>query len=299
MFPSMETSPTPSWDDLRVLLALHRHRSFLAAGRALGMSTSSAARRIEALEEALGRPLVHRSSAGTSVEPGALELVDLAEQFEFGLRAVKRAEGDVEASGTVRLSLSEGFIVPITRILSDLRRTHPALLFELISENRLADLSRREADIGLRSARSTSPVLVQREVGRFPLGLYAARSYVERRVRDGRLRRDDMARHDFLGFETSLDKMPQAQWLLAQGARRFVFRSNSYFALREAAEQGQGILVLGAGRVDSSSELVRLETEARLPSVPVYLAYHRELRGVKRVRLVLEALAAALRASAS
>ena len=76
------TPVTPTWDDLRVLLALHRHRSFLAAGKALGVSTSTAARRIEALEAALGRPLVHRSSGGTSVEPGALELVTLAEQLE-------------------------------------------------------------------------------------------------------------------------------------------------------------------------------------------------------------------------
>jgi molybdate transport repressor ModE-like protein len=295
----METSYEPSWDDLRVLLALHRHGSFLAAGRALGMSTSSASRRVEALEKALGRPLVHRSSAGTSVEPDALELVSLAEQFELGLQAARRDEGDSAASGTVRLSLSDGFIAPVTRVLSDLRRTHPALHFEIISETRLADVSRREADLGIRLARSTSPVLVQRDVGRFQLGLYAARSYVDRRVRDGRIRRDDMGRHDFIGFETSMDKMPQAQWLMAQGAKRFVFRSNSYFAMREAAEQGQGILILSAGVVMPGSELVRLETEAQLPSVPVYLAYHRELRGVKRVRLVIDALEAALRAVAA
>ena len=34
---------TPAWDDLRVLLAVHRHRSFLAAGRALAVSTSTVA----------------------------------------------------------------------------------------------------------------------------------------------------------------------------------------------------------------------------------------------------------------
>jgi DNA-binding transcriptional LysR family regulator len=293
----METSHAPSWDHLRVLLALHRHRSFLAAGRALGISTSSASRKIETLERALGRPLVHRSSAGTSLEPEALELIHLAEQFEFGLRAVRRDEGDAAASGTVRLALSDGFIGPATRVLSTLRRTHPSLLFELISETRMVDLSRREADIGIRLARSTSSVLVQREVGRVQLALYAARSYVERRVRDGRIKRGDLARHDFIGFDTSLDKMPQAQWLSAQGARRFVFRSNSYFALREAAELGQGILMLGAGLVTADSELVRLETEVRPPSVPVYLVFHRELRQVKRVRLVLDALEAALRAA--
>ena len=79
----METAYEPSWDDLRVLLAVHRHRSFLAAGRALGISTSTTSRRIEALEQALDRPLVHRSSAGTSLEPEALELVNLAEQLEL------------------------------------------------------------------------------------------------------------------------------------------------------------------------------------------------------------------------
>ena len=57
-----------TWDDLRVLLALHRHHSFLAAGKALGLSTSTAARRIEALERSLGRPVVQRSSSGTTVE---------------------------------------------------------------------------------------------------------------------------------------------------------------------------------------------------------------------------------------
>jgi DNA-binding transcriptional LysR family regulator len=299
-FPFMETSFEPSWDDLRVLLALHRHRSFLAAGRALGVSTSTASRRIEGLEKALGRSLVHRSSAGTSVEPDALELISLAEQLELGLQAVKRDEGDVASSGTVRLSLSEGFIGPVIRVLAELRLKYPALHFEITSETRMADLARREADIGIRNALSTSPVLIQRKVGLVQAGLYAARSYVERRVRDGRIKRDDMARHDFLGFETSLaNKMPQGQWLTAQGAKRFVFRSNSYFALREAAEQGQGILILGGGLVEEGSQLVRLETEVELPSVAVYLAYHRELRDVKRVRLVLDALEAAIRAAAS
>lgn len=293
----METSTQPSWDDLRVLLALHRHRSFLAAGRALGVSTSTAARRIEALEKALGRPLVHRSSAGTSVEPDALELINLAEQLELGLQAVKRDEGDAAMTGTVRLSMSEGFVQPLTRVLSALRRTHPVLHFELISETRMADLARREADIGIRVAPSTSPVLIQRNVGRIQLGLYAARSYVERRLRDGRLKREDMARHDFLGFDVMFEKAPGSQWLAAQGAKRFVFRSNSSVALQEAAEQGQGIALMGTTQVTGSSSLVRLETDVELPSVPVYLAFHRELRNVKRIRFVLDALEAAVRAA--
>ncbi|HEY4222156.1 MAG TPA: LysR family transcriptional regulator, partial [Myxococcota bacterium] len=54
----METSTMPvSWDDLRVLLAVQREKSLLAAGRSLGVSTSTVARRLDALEDALGKRL--------------------------------------------------------------------------------------------------------------------------------------------------------------------------------------------------------------------------------------------------
>jgi DNA-binding transcriptional LysR family regulator len=74
-----------------------------------------------------------------------------------------------------------------------------------------------------------------------------------------------------------------------------VFTSNSSFAQQEAVEQGQGIALMSVPQVAGSSPLVRLKTDCEFPSVPVYLAYHRELRGVKRVRLVLDALEAAIR----
>ena len=294
----MDTSLSPTWDDLRVLLALHRHRSFLAAGRALGVSTSTAARRIEALESSLGRRLVHRSSAGTSVEPDALELVSLAEELELGLRAVRRDEGEPALAGTVRISMGEGFVRPATRVLSDLRRKHPALRLEVVAETRLADLARREADVGIRKLRSASPVLIERLVGRLSFALYASHAYVERRLRGGLLRAGDLERHDFVGYDGALARTPQAQWLVAHGAKQFVFRTNSDFALEEAIEQGQGIGTIAEAHGRTKPGLVRLVLDASLPALPtmpIYLVFHKELRRVPRVRLVLDALDAALR----
>lgn len=284
---------TPTWDDLRVLLALHRHRSFLAAGKALGVSTSTAARRVEALEQALGRSLVHRSSAGTSVEPTALELVNLAEQLEHGLEAARRNEAET-AAGAVRVSMGEGFLVPVTRALSQLRRTHPSLRLEIISELRAVDLARREADLGIRKVKSNSSVLIERKVGRLTFSLYASAEYVERRLRDGRVARGDFSRHDFVGFDRSQDKLPQAQWLVEAGAERFTVRSNSDAAIVEATLAGQGIAVLSDAYARFQSGLVRLSSEAPLPQVPIYLAFHKELRNVPRVRVVIDALEAGL-----
>lgn len=286
---------TPTWDDLRVLLALHRHRSFLAAGRALGVSTSTVARRIDALEEALGRTLVLRGNTGTSVEPDALELISLAEQLAHGLDAVRRDKGETEFSGTVRISVGEGFVRPVTRLLAELRHKHPEIHLELVSEARMSDLSRREADVAIRKARSSSPVLIERAVGRLRFALYASRSYVERRLRGGQLRVGDFERHDFVGYDGAMRKLPQEQWLLSRGAKRFPFRSNSDLALQEAAELGQGICMLAEAQGRTVEGLVRLDVDAALPSVPVFLVFHRELRTVPRVRVVVNALEAALR----
>jgi DNA-binding transcriptional LysR family regulator len=291
----MQTNPSPTWDDLRVLLALHRHRSFLAAGKALGVSTSTAARRIGALEASLGRPLVHRTSGGTLVEPDALELVALAEQLELGLRAVRRDEGDHEVSGTVRISMGEGFIQPVTHVLSALLRSHPELQLEIISEARNVDLARREADICIRKTRSSSPVVVDRAVGRLSFGLYAAQSYVDRRLRSGHLAREDMARHDYVAHDGPVSGHVQTQWLVSQGAVRFVFRSNSSFALIEATVSGNGIAMLADASVRGLAGLVRLGVDPAPPPMPIFLAFHRDLRRVPRIRLVLDVLDVALR----
>ena len=264
----MQTEAT--WDDLRVLLALHRHRSFLGAGKALGVSTSTASRRIDALEAALGRPVVRRSSAGTVVEADALRLVALAEQLELGLRAVRRDEGEDALTGVVRLSMAESFVRPVVEVLCALQRAHPGLVLEIVSEHRVVNLARREADIGIRSGRTSSPTVIERAVGRARLSLYASRSYVERRVHGARIRRVDYPRLEFIGHEEAAGH-PQQQWLVAQGAKRFVLRSNSDAGIVEAVLQGQGIAVLGQPVARGLPDLVRLRARrgaARDPGVP-------------------------------
>ncbi len=276
----------PSWDDLRILLAVHREKSFLAAGKVLGVAASTVARRVDAVERSLGRVLVHRGNDGTRLDPDALRLVALAEELELGLASLGRDGREAEVSGTVRVSLSEGFIRPLVSLLARLRAKHPALLVELISEARVADLARGEADIGIRIVRSASASIVSKLLGRASTGLFASREYVERRLPGARLSREAAGQHDWVGLDASLERLPQEQWLRKYGATRFTFRSNSAIAIEHAVLAGMGIGVLGVVQGTSLPGLVQLDTEQAPPHVDVFLAFHRDARKTPRIKVV-------------
>lgn len=284
----------PNWDDLRFLLAVHRAKSFLTAGKALGVATSTVARRIEGLEQALGRPLVHRGNGGTSIDADALPLVALGEQMEVSMRALAGASDGATVAGTVRLSASEGFVRPLVRVLAGLHAKHPGIALEIASESRVADLARGEADIGLRVVRTRSANLVEKRAGRLALGVFAARSYLERRLPGGALAARDAGRHDWVGMERALEKMPHEAWMRAYGARRFVLRSTSAVALEEAILAGMGLGVLGEAQ-GAALRLVRVDTENAPPLVDVFVVHRRDAAKNVAVREVLHAVTAALR----
>ena len=286
---------TPSWDDLRMLLAVHRDRSFLLAARTLGVATSTVSRRIEALEKSLGRPLVHRGNDGTRLDPDALRLVALGEEFELGLDALRRDSSDDAVTGTVRLSMSEGFVRPVTQVMARLRVKYPALAVELISESRMVDLARREADIGVRISKTTSSAVVSRSLGRARPALFASRDYVQRRLPSAKVSREAAPLQDWVGFDASLERLPQEKWLRDYGAKNFVFRSNASIAIEQAVGTGIGIGVLMEGVAATQPSLIQLDVEASLPPVEVFLAFHRDSKKVPRVRVVVRELEAEFR----
>jgi DNA-binding transcriptional LysR family regulator len=289
------TIKTPSWDDLRFLLAVHRDKSFLAAGKSLGVAASTVARRIETLERGVGRTIVHRGNDGTRLDPDALRLVALAEELELGLASLGRDGRDDEVSGSVRLSLSEGFVRPVVPVLARLTAKYPALSIELVSESRLADLARGEADVGLRIVRSTSPAVVSKWIGRAATGLFASRDYMTRRIPTAKLTRAAAPLHDWVGLDPSLERIPQEKWIRDYGAQRFTFRSNSGVAIEHAVVAGMGIGLLSEVQGASFPALVQLDTESPPPHVEVFVAFHRDAKKTPRVRVVVKELEAELR----
>lgn len=286
---------TLSWDDLRILLAVHRAGSLLAAGKALGLSTSTTARRLDSLEAAMGRQLVYRSRSGTELKPEALRIVGLAEGLAHGLDALRRDQNML--ARTLRVSVPDGMAVTLTRSLQAFREAYPLVDLELVGENRMADVAAREADVAVRLERSTSSVLVEKHLASFRFALFASAEYVRRHLPRRRLARGEASAHRFVGLDERWKGLPHEQWMRALGATRFAVRSSSMDAIVEAVRQGAG---LGAflEKDPRNIDLMRVETDVVGPTQPFYLVYHRDLRKQSHVRAAVTAIESYMRAHA-
>lgn len=284
---------TISWDDLRILLAIQRAGSLLAAGRSLGLSTSTAARRLDALEAAFGRQLVHRSRTGAALNADAEQLVRLAMQMEHGLGALRRDETIL--AGRLRVSVPEGTAHLLSLSLLAFHRLHPNVDIELVGENRMADVAAREVDIAVRLTRSTSNVLVEKHLASPRFCLLASSDYVRTRLPQQRLETGEAARHVFVGLDPRWRDLPHEKWLRELGAHRFVFRSTSMEAIVEAVRGGAG---MGAflEHDPRTAGLERIATALQGPEQAFYLVYHQDLRKQAHVRAAVAVIEAAMRA---
>ena len=98
------------WSDARIFLAVARHGSLRAAGRALGISQPTVGRRIAAFEAVFGGPtLFDRLPEGLRLNEAGTALLPVAEQLEDAALSLERhrAAASSVLSGTVRISVGE------------------------------------------------------------------------------------------------------------------------------------------------------------------------------------------------
>ncbi len=190
------------WNDLRYFLAVAREGSTLAAGRALRVSQTTVARRVAALERALGFPLFEKRQAGYALTPTGEELIARAEQAEQALNAFTddAAARSRAFSGTVKITTEEIYAITLLApLLTELHQLHPEIMIDLDTSQMVRDLGAGEADISLRSTKGDTQAagLVGRQLCIDDWALYCSRAYAERRGVPNSVA--EMKRHAFIG----------------------------------------------------------------------------------------------------
>ncbi|WP_213953527.1 LysR family transcriptional regulator [Variovorax sp. dw_954] len=249
------------WNDLKYFVAVARHGSTLAAGRALGVDQSTVQRRLTALERHIGRALVQRHTSGYRLTDFGTEMLQAAQQVEHAAVAFEQAlaESRRNAAGVIRLTCPEPLVNRLTKsgLLDRFHVQHPALHVEFVMSDKYIDLRTGEADVALRSGDTDDGVLVGRKVGDSLWAVYASKDYVARHDMPSSV--EELGGHPLAGFEESMSAHRASQWLrdVAPDAA-IVARCGSVLGLLLSAKAGVGIAPLPTALGDSEPELVRV-----------------------------------------
>lgn len=275
--------------------------SFTKAARALGVTPQATSRSVARLERTLGVELFRRTTrhlAPTDAARRYYERCIEALQL-FAVAERDATAGHASLEGTVRIS------VPTTyghhRLLPSLpafRERHPAIHLEVHVANRNIDFVRDGFDLAIRMGSALGRGLIARKLGDFPVGVYAAPTYLARR---GAPRAPaDLADHTCLAFV-----MPSSgrvlPWTFVPGPQRFVpdapYRcSDDALALITLARAGLGLAQIYDFLVQDDlahGRLVEVLAPYRGHSRPFSLIYPRSPRQPRAVRALIEHIVAA------
>jgi DNA-binding transcriptional LysR family regulator len=281
------------WNDLRYFLSVAENGSTLAAGRALRVSQTTVARRIAALEDAVGFPLFEKRQAGYALTPAGEQLVDRARQVEMAASAFSEAAGAEkrDTRGTVRITTQEIFAVHLLApMLRELHERHPEIMIELDDAQEFRDLGEGEADIALRSAYGDlGPGVVGRRLGDDHWTLYCSRGYAaEHGVPTTRAQ---LKKHAFIGGGGPKLWRAYSAWLHDLGLDdRIIMHHASAMGMMSAIRSGLGIAVLPTIVADADPDLIQCVPPKDGHGRSMWLVTHERVRKTPRVRAVIDFL---------
>jgi len=281
------------WEQLQSFLRTVETGSLSAAARKLGSSQPTVGRHIEALEKSLQVRLFNRTPQGLRLTESGDKLAAHAARMGRAADDLARAAaGQAETvSGSVRITASEivaNHILP--SLLAGFARRHPEITIDVVASDASPSLLSREVDIALRMYRPEQLDLVIRKIADIPIGAYAHKSYLEQHGTPRTLQ--DCRNHRLIGDDR--------ETLIVQAAREmgvplsrddFCLRSDSFLVQWNAVRAGLGIGFCQVPLAANEPDLVRLLPDLAIPSLPVWLAAHRDLRASRRIRLVYDDLA--------
>jgi DNA-binding transcriptional LysR family regulator len=232
------------WGDLKVFIAVARAGSTLAAARELRVNQTTVARRVAALESALGARLFDRHQDGYRLSECGKQILAQAERVEVEADTLGRlvAQRKRDLTGVLRVTTPEIFanfwLTPWLAAFMDL---YPEIQVEVVATDQRLDLMRGEADVAVRAgAMPTDPGLVVRRISDYHWTMCCSKAYAEKYgvPSSG----EELNDHFLIGSDGPLAKLAPHSWL-AQNAPRAKRRStcSSVANMIAAVKAGHGV----------------------------------------------------------
>jgi DNA-binding transcriptional LysR family regulator len=279
-----------SWDDLRIFLACADQLSFRKASEVLGITGTTAMRRIDRLEAQLGFALFVRLQSGLQLTPEGDQILRSArtmEQISFDIfRHAERTTSEI--SGVVRVAVTEGigtfWIMPK---LLDFQSANKKLTVDLRCAMDAVDVGRLEADIALHFEQPKNQDLIVTRIGKLHTYPFVSRDYAQ--VYGVPSTISELEQHRIvLQITPQIDEAAYAKVIGVKSVAGIVgIRTNSSTGALYAVERGAGIGMLPSCAVALGANLVPVDIGYK-NSFDLWLTYHPDFGRSERHMLVVD-----------
>ena len=288
-----------SWDGIEEFVAVATCMGFKPAAQMLNVSTSHVSRAVTKLENAIGAPLLYRTTRKVSLTDTGRTVLS---QCEALIRARDElfavVGGNTEPQGELKItcstSLGERYISPIVRQFC---QDYPKVEITLDLSNRLVDLIAEGFDLAIRTGQLEDSRLISSRVARRQFLVCATPAYLAANGTPDRL--DDLKSHNCIIGSSS-------NWRFRHGGQHETIRPrgnlkcNSGASVLDALLAGAGIGQLPLFYVAphlESGELVELFADLRPEPEPIWAVYPQARHLQPKVHLLVDRIRAELQAS--
>lgn len=271
-----------NWDDAKLLLAFAREGSFSAAAKRLGVRHSTISRRIHALEQALGAPIVERTASGYALTEAGERLKLSAYRIEQELLSFEAESGGKsdDAVGELHVSaianMASTILMPLFARFSS---AHPNIELRVTVTNDSVRLSERDADVALRQTNVPGETLIGTRLTTVASAVYGTAEHCAA-VEAGAIR------ERWVGVDCCEYHRTWTKKAWPAGGHTFCVDDTSLTAA--ALREGLGVGFLPCFMGDADPKLVRFREPEGHHELVLWLLYHRDLRNTKRVILFRE-----------
>lgn len=290
-------------DNIALFLQIVEKGSLVAAGREIGLSSTTVSERLVALEKHFGVVLLNRTTRAISLTDEGRALVDGAKNVlsEVDDLEARIRRGAQTLSGPIKISapidLGRSIIsVEIDQFLAE----HPEISIELLLSDGFVDVVGQGFDIALRFGKVTDSTLRVKSLGQKRRVVCAAPKYLE--TNGGPQSPADLKMHNCLvmRFGTQLDNV----WRFGTGNVEQVVTvrgdrvANDGALVRQWCLRGRGIILKSELDVEDdlrAGNLVELLAGYAPPPTPLQMLFPPSRAQPRRVKVFADRIAQALR----
>jgi DNA-binding transcriptional LysR family regulator len=179
---AIERKKMDSLNGFNVFVQVAETRSFVAAGRLLGVSASAVGKSVARLETRLGARLFHRSTRSITLTAEGAQFLKRSRRILAEIEAAEvellQANGAPRGRLRVSLPLSGSLLLPV---LGEFMRQYPDIELDLDFTDRLVDVIEEGFDAVVRAGKPNDSRLSARRLGEFQMMLVASPKYIEER----------------------------------------------------------------------------------------------------------------------